>query len=696
LISRILLISALSLIVVALLASAAAGQEDDLPVQIKADFFRYDRRTRVLTATGNVALTFQDVTIRGDALVANLETGAVTAEGHVVLEAAGQSASGDLLTYNLNTRLGEMVNARADYTGPLVLGRVHLRARRVLGIPNQFGSIRDAFLTTCDEDDPVIHLTADEITVFVNDKIVGQRVSLWVAGRKLFTLPQFVIFLRERRESRLVPIVGYSQVEGWFVKSAYTYFINENHYGILHGDWLERIGVGLGVEHIYRIGRGQGSAFLYRLSNKQTGGADLRAVWSHWQPIGESVTARFYADYLGRTFTGGLSSSDVFAAFDLSALTSRSATFLFTTLSQSSFGPTSFLTSRFAHSQTLSPELFGEASADFSRNMSPLGMDDELFPRLALRYFGRALSASLVADTRLDLDGDRFPGDARYVLERLPEFTFALFPVRLGSTSLIAQLEGGLGRFRETTPGIGSGLLDAGRADLQATVSGPLQIGQRGTLGVRLFTRGTWYTAGGALRLFYGGRVEYIQPVTEQLETRLGYTGQTVQGISPFIFDQIFGTFSVADAQISYRTENVFVRTTALYDFQLRQFGNVIAQAFYVPRPGWNIGAAASYNVNLGRLDRVEASLDLRLSDEWQFQYIGAFDGITRRLTFDRVSVTRVFCDCMAVSLTYLGAQQEIWLEAWLTAIPWGRGRIGIGGRGQLLFDQPIPFLQQP
>ena len=90
------------------------------------------------------------------------------------------------------------------------------------------------------------------------------------------------------------------------------------------------------------------------------------------------------------------------------------------------------------------------------------------------------------------------------------------------------------------------------------------------------------------------------------------------------------------------------------------------------------------------------ASLDLRLSDEWQFQYIGAFEGITRRLTFDRVSVTRVFCDCMAVSLTYLGAQQEIWLEAWLTAIPWGRGRIGIGGRGQLLFDQPIPFLQQP
>jgi hypothetical protein len=691
-----LLLGSLALVIVALLTSVAVGQEEDLPVKIKADFFRYDRRTRVLTATGNVVLTFEDVTIRSDALVANLETGAVTAEGHVILEAAGQSAAGDLLTYNLNTRLGELVNARTDYTGPLVLGRIHLRARRVLGIPNQFGSIRDAFLTTCDEDDPVVHLTADEITVFVNDKIVGQRVSLWVGGRKLFTLPQFVIFLRERRESRLVPVVGYSEIEGWFVRSAYTYFINEDHYGILHGDWMERIGVGLGVEHIYRLAGGQGSAFVYRLSNKQTGGADLRAVLSHWQPIGESVTARVYADYLGRSFSGGLSSTDVFGALDLSAVTARSATFLFTTMSQSSFGPTSFMTSRFAHSQTFSPELFGEVSADFSRSLSTLGMDDELFPRLALRYFGRALSASLVAETRLDLDGDRFPGDARYVLERLPEFTFAMFPMRIGSTPLIAQLEGGLGRFRETTIAFPGGVLDAGRADLLATVSGPIQIGQRGTLGMRLFTRGTWYTAGGALRLFYGGRLEYIQPVTEHVETRLGYTGQAVQGTSPFVFDQIFGTFSVADAQISFRTDDLFVRTTALYDFQLRQFGNVITQAFYVPRPGWNIGAAASYNVNLGRLDRVEASLDLRLSDEWQFQYIGAYDGFTRRLTFDRVSVTKVFCDCLAVSLTYLGAQQEIWLEAWLTAIPWGRGRIGIGGRGQLLFDQPIPFLQQP
>jgi len=67
--------------------------------------FRYDRRTRVLTATGNVVLTFGDITIRARALVANLGTGDVTAEDDVRLDVAGQAVRGTVLTYG----------AREDY-----------------------------------------------------------------------------------------------------------------------------------------------------------------------------------------------------------------------------------------------------------------------------------------------------------------------------------------------------------------------------------------------------------------------------------------------------------------------------------------------------------------------------------------------------------------------------------------------------
>jgi len=71
-------------------------------------------------------------------------------------------------------------------------------------------------------------------------------------------------------------------------------------------------------------------------------------------------------------------------------------------------------------------------------------------------------------------------------------------------------------------------------------------------------------------------------------------------------------------------------------------------------------------------------------------QYIGYYDGLSGRVVHDRVSVSRIFCDCLGVSLTHFGARNETWLELWLTAVPWGRGRVGIGGRGGLLFDQPL------
>lgn len=610
-----LLLSALFATVVLLLsATAGLAQEEELPVNIKADFFRYDRRTRVLTATGNVVLTAADVVIRADALVANLETGAVTAEGNVRLEVGGQSVTSELLTYNLNSRLGALINARTEYTGPLVLGSVKLQAQRMEGIPDRFVSIKEGFVTTCDEQDPVVHITADEISVFLNDKIVGRRVSLWVGGRRLFTVPSFIIFLRERRETRITPVVGYSEAEGWFLKTSYSYFLNEDHYGFLHGDWMERLGVGTGIEHIYRIGGGQGSALVYGLANRRTGGVDLRGILNHVQDFAGNLIGRLYSDYQSLTATGAPPVSNLFTALDLSWRTLRSSTFAFSTWSQSSIGPSSLLTSRLAHTQIFSPRLSGEVVTDFSRNSGIAGVDDELFPRLALRYVGGGFTAAVVAETRLDLDGERFPGDARYTLERLPELTLSIFPFRLGGTSLIGQVEGGFGRFRETTVAPVAQIVGAGRADLLATVTGPVRLGP-GTLGLRAFARGTWYTTG-STRLFYGGRLDYSVPLADAVEARVGYTGQTAAGLSPFVFDQITGTISIADAQLFYRTPQLFVRALGSYDFQIRQFGNVVAQAFYLPRPGWNIGAAASYNVNLGRLDRVEATLDLRLSDE--------------------------------------------------------------------------------
>ncbi|MDQ7830012.1 MAG: LptA/OstA family protein [Armatimonadota bacterium] len=669
----------------------------EVPVLIRADAFRYDRRTRVLVATGNVVLTFEDVTIDAHALVANLETGEVTAEGHVRLRVGAQEATAELLTYNLRTRLGVLHQARARVTSPMVLGPVHLRAQRLEGVLDRTVSIREGFVTTCDPDVPLVFLTADEIAVFLNDKVVGRRASLWIAGQRVVTLPSFIIFLRERQATRFFPVVGYSPVEGWFVKTHTTYFLNEGHWGFVLADYMERLGTGLGVEHAYRLsgGRGQGTALVYRLANRQTGGTDWRVVVNHAQDLAPALRLNLFGDYTHRA-PGGTPSppatSDLFTALDLSHRTTGATTFLYATYSSTSVGPAQGLTGTLVHSQALSPEMSGEAVLTFTRAAGTAGVDDELLPRLVLRHFRPGFSASLVAETRWDLDGDVFPADQHYTLERLPELTVTLAPFALGRSPFVLQVEGGLGRFREqnVTP---SSLTDAVRADALLTLSGPVPAGG-GTLFLRAFGRASWYTTGD-LRLFTGGRAEYVRPLGPTLELRGAYTTQEVAGQSPFLFDQIAGPLSIGEASLTYRAPGLFVRALATYDFLTRQPGSVVAQAVALPRPEWTVALAASYSPMLGRLERAEASLDLRLSPQWQVQYLGLYDGFTGQVFHDRLTVTRVFCDCLAVSLSYLGVRGEIWLEAWLTAIPWGRGRIGLGQSG-LLFDQPLAFPGSP
>lgn len=669
-------------------AAGPAGAQEDLPVQIRADAFRYDRRTRVLTATGNVFLSFEDIRIRADALVANLETGEVTAEGSVVLEAAGQTVTADLLSYNLNTRFGVLTSARTEYTGPLVLGPVRLRARRLEGIPDRFVTLKDGFVTTCDERDPVVHLTAREIAVFIGDKIVVRQATLWVAGRAVITLPSFVLFLRERRESQLTPVVGYTEAEGWFVKTSYNYFLNEDHYGFLYADAMERLGIGLGVEHLYRFRSGSGSALVYQLNNRRTAGTDLWAIFNHTQRLGPGLSMQLYGEYVRLASASGLSTSEIFATLDLFRSTARSSTLLFSTFSSISLGGQTALTGRLFHRQVLTASLFAEADLDFSRVQSSLGTDDEVFPRLTLGYAGPSFNAALVAETRWDVDRDTFTGDVPFMLERLPELTFALAPFRLGSGSFIAQVEGGLGRFRETLEG-GETIRDAYRADGLITFTGSVPLGA-GALSVRAFGRGSWYSTA-QTRLFFGGRLEYARAWTPALETRLVYTGQSISGSSPFEFDRISGPAGLAEAEVFYRADRFAIQSGLSYDTVLGQFDKAAVQMAYFPRPGWTMALAATYDLKLGAIDRLEANVDVRIGLDWVFEYLGTYDRATGRIVHDRVTLTRIFCECLAVSLTYQAARDEIWLEAWLTAIPWGRGRIGIGRQGIVPFQLPSP-----
>ncbi len=670
-------------------ASLAAGlpafAQEEIPVTLRARLVRYNKATNTMEASGDVVVIHADVTIRADRLRANLETGEVRAEGNASIEMAGRKMRGASLDFNLTARRGRVIEAAADYTGPMVLGTVFLRAGVIEGVLDTFAAARDASCTTCEGPTPVAYLTAGELTLYPNDKIVGRRVSLWIGGRRIVTWPQFVIFIRERRASRLLPVVGYSDYEGFFLKTFYSYVVNEDHYGYLRLDLMEKLGIGYGVEHTYRVPEGSGALFLYRLENRQTGGPESRVVATHQQRLGD-VYGRLYLDNVWRD-TPGARSVDSFASLDTYYHRPGLSATLYQSYGRYAFedAVSSTYLGRVILSRQMSPALSAEVTADFSRASSSLGADDELLPRITLRYRGRGYSAMLVAEARIDLDGDLFPGDLRYMAERLPELSIAWDPRLLGGTRLVYQAQAGVGRFRETRIG---GETDAVRTDGAVTISGPLATSERGYLSLRAMARGSHYTTGDA-RGFLSGYLGYSHTFSTAWQGQLSYTYQDQAGQSPFEFDRTLGRISLAQGSLTYRRPDLAVTVAAAYDGITGRASPVEARLQYVPRPQWAFGAAAAYDPSARVLSRAELSLDVMLNPRWHIGYYGYYDGTSGSVMHDRVSLTRIWDDCLATSITYRGAGGEVWLEAWLTALPWARGRIGVGSTGTLLFDQP-------
>jgi hypothetical protein len=678
---------------IALGACAAVGfspgqafAQEEIPVTLRAKAFRYDRATRRLVATGDVVVMYQDVVIHADRLEANLETNDVRAEGHIFIEVAGQKIRGAALEYNLTTRRGRLTQSVAEYTGPLVLGTVFIRAEVVEGLLGAATTARQAFCTTCEGPNPVVYLTAQEITVYPNDKIVGRRVTVWIGGRKTVTWPYFVIYIREQRASRLLPVAGYSEAEGYFLKTFYSYAVNENHYGYLRLDLMEKLGIGYGVEHAYRLRGGEGVAFLYRLENKQLGGADSRIVINHQHRLGE-VSARAYADYTSRT-SPLVPSTTLFTSLDTYYRGPRSATTLYQTYSSSDFAGfgSSAYSGRLIQFQQLTNALSAELVADVSRFVTTLGTDDELLPRLTLTYRGRSYTALLVTETRVDLDGSRFPFDVRFMTERLPELTLIRDPLLIRGTRLVLQPQAGLGYFRETQF---AGRVEAMRTDLAATLSGPLVESERSVLSLQAQVRGSHYSTGD-LRAFLSGRMDYTHTFSTAWQGQVGVTYQDQAGRTPFVFDQLSGRLAQVDAALTYRRPDLLATATAAYDAASGFWTPAVLRVLYIPRPGWTIAGALSYDPTFALLSRAELSFDIRFDANWQATYYGFYDGFSGQVFHDRLTITRTWYDCLATAVTYRGITQELWIETWLTALPWARGQVGIGSQGNLLFNQPF------
>jgi hypothetical protein len=233
----------------------------------------YNLKTGQFIGTNGVRVIYQDAVLIADQVSVNMSSGEVIADGHVRIQRDEQIWVSDHIIYNVKTR---QIESRQFRTAkPPVFARGEdLHG----GITNRVYIATNAIVTTDDISRPAFEVRAKYIKIIPGQRIEARNAILYLEGVPVFYFPYYSRNLGEHANN-FYPVPGYRSSYGPYVLTKYTWFLSEQLDGVIHMDYRERRGPGVGPDINYHLGPwGDGSAKYYYTHDKDPGagtGADV-------------------------------------------------------------------------------------------------------------------------------------------------------------------------------------------------------------------------------------------------------------------------------------------------------------------------------------------------------------------------------------------------------------------------------------
>jgi len=228
-----------------------------------AEHAEYLKTPDVVTLWGEVKLSSGKMCLESDWVQLNMTQDELLAKGKVVLVTEqGDRIEGKEAKYNLKTQQGKME------TPYLFVTPYYCRGHEACF---EYGTITffDASLTTCNLPNPHYCLTGAKIIIRPNDKITAKNIFFKVGKIPLFYIPYYSKSLKERK-TRIIIKPGRSEVKGNSLGVTYDYLFTPKSIGSLHLNFLEKQGVGNGIEHKYwKDSTSQGESYFYYIHERK-------------------------------------------------------------------------------------------------------------------------------------------------------------------------------------------------------------------------------------------------------------------------------------------------------------------------------------------------------------------------------------------------------------------------------------------
>lgn len=263
-------------------------------VVLSADHLIYHEDTGSISAEGNVRLWYGSLTLTAQSAEADLETRMVYADGDVTLTEAGRKIRSARLAYDLKTRsaLAEGI-LFASYPWYYQGTRVDKRGDKEI-------IISSPRFTTCNARHPHYYVSASRIEIIIGESLTAYDAIFHIGTTPVFYWPWFWRSLKDGRPPFALQ-AGYNDSEGAYVKARVNYFLLDQNYGSLLIDFMEKRGLGLGLEHRFHYalaGHGDGELSAYYIRDKLAGETRWTANLQNRHEISPTDTVQMNLDYL--------------------------------------------------------------------------------------------------------------------------------------------------------------------------------------------------------------------------------------------------------------------------------------------------------------------------------------------------------------------------------------------------------------
>ncbi len=629
-------------------------------------------------ATGNVHVFYIEGQIVGDKAHFDGEhTIVLTGHTYLINRNSDSILYADSISFDTIAKQATLVNGRGESTAGVAKGKIHYTAEKLTAYSNGISHGDRGSFTTCENPHGGYHVEASSMDVTPGDKLIARKAIVFLGPLAVFYLPFLIIPLRTvrdpRRQTNFLPLIGYSQIEGFYVKARLGFAPSDYYYGYYRVDYATKRGLGLGYDAAIgtKNGRRALTIDLYTINDRIQDARETNAQIQETENFSKTVRGQFGATYTG-DFGPGLSLP---ASVDITGTIVRqgnagSDTLTFSQFKQGTLQNTFDL--GLVDTMRLSQYLQQQFNVSLSRNSSDLSTSGSLHLNSDTHWTTHSLDFDFIYD-KTDYTSDAFGYDKVPELQVTPHFDWKGFPFP-------PEMQLTVGEYTEP-----QNAFSTGRMEFVFNEPVFLKLGES-DFSANYNVRQDYYLTGDE-KAYVQQDAAFSTPIGDHIVNSITYNESHPIGPLdvPFqLLDQLSGgskgaqdvirIFNRDIYSLSLSTGTSFDRQAQPIEYQLNYRPSprswLVLGGFWTPGPGNGFGTTNVQAITpFGRDTTLQFSTNINWKSKGQ-------------LADKNVLLSKIIGDCYRIDASYNQDFRSFNLNFVILAFPGQGGGFGLGGGG--------------